>query len=140
VLVLEWGNGGTPPDPDRRYGSPSDLDAAFRGRLAEAGYKIVVNGQSATSITLRLTPQNRALCDSMEGTNSDYSCHTVSRGVISFSSTEASAKMPQRIDVSPRCADSKVSMSMAGFGRYAADLLIYALASDPKPARPTMKC
>jgi hypothetical protein len=140
VVVFDWSNGATPPDPDRRYGAPSELEAAFRSRLTAAGYRIATNPPASGTITLRLTPQTRALCDTMEGTNPDYSCHSVARAAILFSSSEPNAAPNTRIDVNPRCSDPKVSMAMARFGQYAADLVIYTLAPDPKPGRPNAKC
>jgi hypothetical protein len=43
VVVFHWSNGSTPPDPDRRYGAPSELEAAFKARLSQAGYKIAAS-------------------------------------------------------------------------------------------------
>jgi hypothetical protein len=140
VVVFDWANGSTPPDPDRRYGAPSELEAAFRARLTQAGYKIAASLPAPGTITLRLTPQPRALCDTMEGTNPDYSCHSVARASILFSASEASTAPNTRIDVNPRCSDPKLSMTMTKFGQFAADLVIYTLAPDPKPARPNAKC
>jgi hypothetical protein len=128
LLVFDWSNGSTPPDPDRRYGAPSDLESAFRSRLTAAGYKLATSAPASTTITIRLTPQTRALCDVMEGMNPDYSCHTVARATIT------------RIDVTPRCRDPKLSITMAQFGQYAGDLVVYTLAPDPKPGRPNAKC
>lgn len=140
AVVFDWSNGGSPPDPDRRYGAPSELEAAFRARLTEAGYKIAANPPAPGTITLRLTPQTRALCDTMEGMNPDYSCHTVARAAILFSASDPKAAPSAHVDVSPRCSDPKVSMAMAKFGQYAAELVIYTLAADPKPGRPNAKC
>jgi hypothetical protein len=140
LLVFDWSNGSTPPDPDRRYGAPSELEAAFRSRLASAGYKIATSPPAAGTMTVRLTPQPRALCDTMEGMNPDYSCHTVARAVIVFSASAPNAAPNTRVDVSPRCADPKLSMTMARFGEYAADLVVFTLAPDPKPGRPNTRC
>ena len=140
VVIFDWSNGSTPPDPDRRYGAPSELEAAFRSRLTAAGYKIAANPPAPSTITLRLTPQTRALCDTMEGMNPDYSCHTVARATIVFSASEPNAAPNTRVDVNPRCSDPKVSMAMAKFGQFAADLVIYTLSADPKPGRPNAKC
>jgi len=140
VVVFDWSNGGSPPDPDRRYGASSELEATFRSRLTAAGYKIAANPPAPGTITVRLTPQTRALCDTMEGMNPDYSCHTVARASILFSATDPTAAPKAHVDVSPRCSDPKVSMTMATFGQFAADLVIYTLAADPKAARPNTKC
>ena len=140
LLVFDWSNGGSPPDPDKRYGSPTDLEQAFRTRLATAGFKIATSAPAANTITLRLTPQTRALCDTMEGMNPDYSCHSVSRATILFAASDPNASPIARIDVSPRCRDPKVAITMAQFGQYAGDLVIYNLSPDPKPSRPSAKC
>jgi hypothetical protein len=140
LLVFDWSNGSTPPDPDRRYGGPSDLESAFRSRLTAAGYKLATSASAPTTITIRLTPQTRALCDTMEGMNPDYSCHTVARATILFSSGDPNANPNTRIDVTPRCRDPKLSITMAQFGQYAGDLVVYTLAPDPKPGRPSAKC
>jgi len=140
VVVFDWSNGSTPPDPDRRYGAPSELEAVFRTRLTQAGYKIAASPPAPGTITVRLTPQNRALCDSMEGTNPDYSCHSVARASVVFSASESNVAPNTRVDVSPRCSDPKLSMTMAKFGQFAADLVVYTLAPDPKPPRPNAKC
>ena len=140
LVTFDWSNGSTPPDPDRRYGAPTDLESAFRARLTEAGYRITNSLPASTTITLRLTPQTRALCDTMEGMNPDYSCHTVARATILFSGGDPNAKPITRIDVTPRCRDPKLSITMAQFGQYGGDLVVYSLAPDPKPARPSAKC
>jgi hypothetical protein len=140
LLVFDWSNGSTPPDPDRRYGAPSDLESAFRSRLTAAGYNLATSSTAPTTITIRLTPQTRALCDVMEGMNPDYSCHTVARATILFSIGEPNANPNIRIDVTPRCRDPKLSITMAQFGQYAGDLVVYTLAPDPKPGRPNAKC
>jgi hypothetical protein len=140
LVVFDWSNGSTQPDPDRRYGSPSDLESAFRAKLTAAGYKLTASPPAAATITVRLTPQKRALCDTMEGMNPDYSCHTVARGTILFSTGDASANPTARIDVTPRCRDPKLSISMSQFGQYAGDLVVYTLAADPKAGRPSAKC
>jgi hypothetical protein len=140
LLVFDWSNGSTQPDPDRRYGGPSDLEAAFRARLTAAGYKIATTPSAPNTITIRLTPQTRALCDTMEGMNPDYSCHTVARAAIVFTSSEPNATQNSRIDVTPRCRDPKLSITMAQFGQYAGDLVVYTLSPDPKPGRPNAKC
>jgi hypothetical protein len=140
AVMFDWSNGSTPPDPDRRYGAPSELEAAFRSRLTAAGYKVAASQPASATITVRLTPQTRALCDAMEGMNPDYSCHTVARATIVFSSSEPNAAPTARVDVNPRCADPKLSMTMAKFGEYAADLVVFTLAPDPKPGRPNTRC
>ena len=70
----------------------------------------------------------RAICESMSGTNTDYSCHTVDRAAITVRQEEAEAKQIPRLDVIARCSDPKVSVSFAQFGRYAAEMLAYTAA------------
>jgi len=40
VVVFDWSNGSTPPDPDRRYGAPSELEAAFQARLSQGATRL----------------------------------------------------------------------------------------------------
>lgn len=137
-VVFEWGNNNNPPDPDRRYGAPSDLESVFVSRLQELGFKTSRGAGAASSITVRLTPLNRAICESMSGTNTDYSCHTVDRAAITLRQEEAAKPVP-RIDVIARCSDPKVSVTFAQFGRYAAEMLAYTVAGS-KGSRPSVKC
>src|SRR5258705_9525357 len=71
-VVFEWGNASTPPDVDRKYGAPSELENAFLSGLQSGGWRVVASqSQSSMTITVRLTPQNKALCDTMPGVNPD---------------------------------------------------------------------
>jgi len=137
-VTFEWGNGSTPPDPDRRYGAPSDLESVFLSRLQELGFKTARGGDAASSITVRLTPLNRAICESMSGTNTDYSCHTVDRAAITVRQEEAGKPIP-RVDVIARCSDPKVSVTFAQFGKYAAEIFAYTVGGS-KGSRPSVKC
>lgn len=137
-VTFEWGNGNTPPDPDRRYGSPTDMESIFLSRLQELGFKTARGGETMSAITVRLTPLNRAICDSMSGTNTDYSCHTVDRAAITIRQDEGAKPVP-RVDVIARCSDPKVSVTFAQFGRYAAEVLAYTIAGS-KGSRPSVKC
>ena len=137
-VTFEWGNGNTPPDPDRRYGAPSDMESVFISRLQELGFKVSRGGEAMSAITVRLTPLNRAICESMSGTNTDYSCHTVDRAAITVRQEETAKPIP-RIDVIARCSDPKVSVTFAQFGRYAAEMLAYTVAGG-KGSRPAVKC
>jgi hypothetical protein len=137
-VTFEWGNGNTPPDPDRRYGAPSDMESVFISRLQELGFKVSRGAEALSAITVRLTPLNRAICESMSGTNTDYSCHTVDRAAITVRQEETAKPVP-RIDVIARCSDPKVSVSFSQFGRYAADMLAYMVAGG-KGSRPAVKC
>ncbi len=137
-VIFEWGNGNSPPDPDRRYGAPSDMESLFISRLQELGIRTTRGGDGAASITVRLTPLNRAICESMSGTNTDYSCHTVDRAAITVRQEEGAKQVP-RIDVIARCSDPKVSITFAQFGRYAAEMLAYTMAGS-KGSRPSAKC
>ena len=137
-VTFEWGNGNTPPDPDRRYGAPTDMESVFISRLQELGFKTARGGETASAITVRLTPLNRAICESMSGTNTDYSCHTVDRAAITVRQDETAKPIP-RMDVIARCSDPKVSVTFAQFGRYAAEIFAY-MAAGGKGSRPSVKC
>lgn len=140
-IVFDWGNGGNPPDVDRRYGAPSELESTFISGLQAAGFRLAASGQpSSMTITLRLTAQNRALCDALPGVNPDYSCHTVQRGAVVFTPNDSTQKQVSRIDVNPRCSDPKVFPRFAEFGRYAAEMLVYQLVNEGKSQRPSIKC
>jgi|SRR3954468_12178139 len=138
AVTFEWGNGNNIPDPDRRYGSPSDMETIFLARLQELGIRTTRAGDSPSTITVRLTPLNRAICESMSGTNTDYTCHTVDRAAITVRQADAAKQVP-RIDVIARCSDPKMSVTFAQFGRYAAEMLAYTVAGS-KESRPTTKC
>jgi len=138
AVTFEWGNGNNIPDPDRRYGAPTDMESVFLSRLQELGFKTVRGGDAASSIAVRLTPLNRAICESMSGTNTDYSCHTVDRAAITVRQEEAGKQVP-RVDVIARCSDPKVSVTFAQFGRYAAEIFAYTAAGG-KGQRPAVKC
>ena len=137
-VTFEWGNGNTPPDPDRRYGAPADMESVFLSRLQELGFKTSRAGEAMSAITVRLTPLNKAICESMSGTNTDYSCHTVDRAAITVRQEETAKPVP-RIDVIARCSDPKMSVTFAQFGRYAAEMLAYTVAGS-KGSRPSVKC
>ena len=137
-VTFEWGNGNTPPDPDRRYGAPTDMESVFLSRLQELGFKTARGGEASSAITVRLTPLNRAICESMSGTNTDYSCHTVDRAAITVRQDETARPIP-RIDVIARCSDPKVSVTFAQFGRYAAEIFAYTVDGSKGP-RPSVKC
>jgi hypothetical protein len=139
AVTFEWGNANTLPDPDRRYGAPSDMESMFLSRLQELGFRTARSGEAASTITVRLTPLNRAICESMSGTNTDYSCHTVDRAAITVRQENAESTPIPRVDVIARCADPKVSVSFAQFGRYAAEIFAYAAAGS-KGSRPAVKC
>ena len=138
AVTFEWGNGNSPPDPDRRYGAPSDMESVFLSRLQELGFNVARGGEAMSAITVRLTPLSRAICDQMSGTNTDYSCHTVDRAAITVRQDETAKPVP-RVDVIARCSDPKVSITFAQFGRYAAEMLAYTVAGS-KGSRPSAKC
>ena len=140
-IVYDWGNGGTSPDVDRRYGAPSELEANLTGGLASAGWRFASSGQtSSMTITVRISPQNKALCDTMPGVNPDYTCHTVSRAAIVFTPNDSTQKPISRIDVNPRCSDPKNYPTFAQFGKFAAETLIYTIVNEGKGQRPNVKC
>jgi hypothetical protein len=141
-IVFEWGSsGGSQPDVDRRFGSPADVELSFINGLAARGWKVATNGASSVvTITVRLTPQNKVLCEAMPGVNPDYSCHTVSRAAVVFVSTDTALKAPNRIDVNARCSDPKSSPSYKEFGRYAAEWVAWNVVEQGKGSRPAIKC
>jgi hypothetical protein len=140
-VVFDWGNGGSSPDVDRRYGAPSDLESSFLSGLTSAGFRITSTGQpSAMTITMRISPQNKALCDTMPGVNPDYTCHTVQRASVLFTANDSTVKQLQRIEVNPRCSDPKVFPTFTQFGRFAAETLIFQLVNDGKGQHPAIKC
>lgn len=140
-VIFDWGNGGgTTPDVDRRFGAPSTLESVFGETLSGAGWKVKGGADAVVTLTVRVTPQTRALCEAMPGVNPDYSCHTVSRAAVLFNSSDAALKMPGRVDIVPRCSDPKAFPSFAQFGRYAAEVVLFAVVNDGKGQRPTVKC
>jgi hypothetical protein len=135
-VAFEW-SGGNAPDPDRRYGSPGDLEQAFVSRLEALGFDI--EDHAASVLTLRVTMENAAMCDAMPGTDTDMSCHTASRASVVFASSDPAVKAPAPVDVHPHCADPKILPKMVDFGRYAAEWTSYA-AGGEKGTRPSTKC
>jgi hypothetical protein len=138
IVIFDWG--GTPPDADRRYGNSSDLESAFLSQLRDLGYTILPSGNAAMTITLRITTTNRALCDSMEGTNPDYTCRTATRAFAVFAPNDSTARGLPRVDINPRCPDPTRLLTMSQFGHYAAAFVAYMSSPDPKPARPSARC
>jgi hypothetical protein len=141
VVTFEWGNSGSvPPDPDRRYGAPSELESSFVSGLQQAGLQVSRSGAAPTVLLVRITPQNRALCDAAVGTNPDYSCHTAQRAAITIQRSDSVKGGVTRVDINPRCTDPKSLPSFTQFGQFAADYFIY-MASGQKGHRPTsIKC
>lgn len=141
VITFEWGNGGAmPPDPDRRYGAPSELESAFIERLQELGFNVSRTGAASTTLAVRIMPHDRALCDMSVGTNPDYSCHTAERAMITIQQADAPAKSVRRVDVNPRCADPKMLPTFQQFGRYVADYFGYMLGDRKGPRPASIKC
>lgn len=139
-IVYDWGSGGNPPDIDRMFGSPAAMEVSFAKALTDAGWRIVSGtGNSAMVITLRPVVQNRVSCDTMAGTNTDLSCHTVGRAIASFVSNDSSMKAPNRVEVVARCSDPKNYPTFQQFGQYAGEMIVFQMAGG-KGARPTVKC
>jgi hypothetical protein len=141
-IVFEWGNSGAnPPDVDRRFGAPADLETGFLSALSAAGWKVATNaGSSGVMVTVRLTPQNKVLCEAMPGVNPDYTCHTVNRAAIVFVSGDSAIKAPSRVDVNARCSDPKSNPTYKEFGRFAADWVTWNVVTQQKGQRPSVKC
>lgn len=141
VVTFEWGNSGSmPPDPDRRYGAPSELEAAFLTGLQQAGLQVVRSGQSVTTLLVRITPQNKALCDLAAGTNPDYSCHTVQRASITIQQNDTPKGGVRRVDINPRCTDSQMSPTFRQFGGFAAEYFIFMVSGQQGKRPTTIKC
>jgi len=136
-VTFDWGNGGSAPDDDKVYGAPAGLESAFIRALNEAGWRTEAG---TMMIMLRLTPQNRVSCEAMAGTNTDMSCHTVNRAVVSFTSSDTSVKAPGRVEVVPRCSDPKNWPTFAQFGQYAGQMVVYQVEKGGKGPRPSLKC
>jgi len=137
VVTFEWGSSGAmPPDPDRRYGAPSELESTFLSGLEQAGLQVARDGSAPTTLLVRITPQNKALCDMAVGTDPDYSCHTVQRASITIQQTENPKGGLRRVEVNPRCTDPKASPTFTQFGRFAANYFLF-MANGQKGQRPT---
>ncbi|HXT15218.1 MAG TPA: hypothetical protein VN706_06285 [Gemmatimonadaceae bacterium] len=139
-VVFDWGGSATLPDPDRHFGLPSELEASFLSTLQSGGMHVTAGQAGSLVITVRLTPQDRVLCETMPGMYPDYSCHTVQRASVVFASSDASVKLPGRVDVSPRCSDPVLHPAYAAFGQFAAQTVIYTVLNGGKGDRPTIKC
>ena len=140
VVTFEWGSSSSnAPDPDRRYGAPTDLESSFLSNLQQAGFSVTRTGQSATTLLVRLTPQNKALCDVAVGTNPDYSCHTVQRANIVIQGGDSKAGV-NHVDVNPRCTDPQVYPSYAQFGRFAAEYFVYMVGGQKGERPRSIKC
>ncbi len=141
IIMFAWGNGGSmPPDPDRRYGAPSELESAFITRLQELGFKASRTGPAPATLLVRIMPHDRALCDMSVGTDPDYSCHTAERATITIQQADAPAKAVRRVDVNPRCADPKMLPTFPQFGRYAAEYFGYMVVDRKGPRPASIKC
>ncbi len=139
-VLFDWGSGqAAAPDADRVYGAPGDIESAFIARLTDAGFRFV-QGSAPMTMTVRLSPQNRVLCDAMPGVNPDYSCHTVSRASVIFVANDSSVKAPGRVEIQPRCSDPKMYPTMRQFGVFAAETVIYTVLNQQKGSRPQVKC
>lgn len=137
VVTFEWGSSGSmPPDPDRRYGAPSELESSFLSGLQQAGLQVSRSGPAPITILVRVTPQTRALCDAAVGTNPDYSCHTVQRAAITVQRSDSVKGGVTRVEINPRCTDPKALPTFTQFGQFAAEYFIY-MARGQKGHRPT---
>ena len=140
AIVFDWGEGGGPPDVDRIYGSPRTMEAEFAKVLSDAGWAIV-RGTPDASIVLTFRPvvQNGVRCEKMSGTNTDVSCHTVSRGTAMFATSDSTVQLPHRVEIIPRCSDPKAYPSFVEFGRFAGEMVLYQ-AAGCKWSRPVIRC
>ena len=137
LVVFEWGNSSSmPPEPDRRYGSPSELESAFLGGVQQAGLQVMRSGQAPVTLLVRIMPLDRALCDAAVGTDPDYTCHTAQRATITIQQAETPKGGLRHVDVNPHCTDPKTSPSFAQFGRFAADYFVF-MVNGQRGRRPT---
>jgi hypothetical protein len=140
AIVFDWGNGGAAPDVDRIYGSPSTMEAEFTKVLRDAGWAMTTGTTDAAIVlTFRPVVQNRVRCEKMSGTNTDMSCHTMSRGTVMFASSDSTVEAPHRVEIVPRCSDPKAYPSFAEFGRFAGEWVVFQTAGG-KGSRPSIKC
>jgi len=140
AIVFDWGEGGTAPDVDRIYGSPSTMEAQFAKVLSDAGWQVVRGTPNASVvITFRPALQNRVRCEKMSGTNTDLSCHTVGRGTVMFASSDSAVQAPRRVEIIPRCSDPQAYPTFAEFGQFAGEMVVFQTAGG-KGSRPAIKC
>jgi len=138
-VIFDWG--GTIPDVDKRFGAPSTMESTFLGTLGSAGWKVSPSvATTPLTMTVRLTKQERAMCDQMSGVNPDMSCHTVSRAAIIFTANDSTQKPVPRVEVAPHCSDPKSNPTFVQFGQYAAEYVTYMIVNEGKGQRPSLKC
>ena len=141
LVEFEWGNSGAmPPDPDRRYGAPSDLESAFLSGLAQAGLQVARTGQAPTTLLVRIMPKDKALCDLAVGTDPDYSCHTVQRATITIQQNDSPKGGVRHVELNPRCTDTKALPTFGQFGRFAAEYFVFMASGQQGRHSTTIKC
>lgn len=141
VVVFEWGNSGAlPPEPDRRYGAASDLESSFLSGLEQSGLQVSRTGQAPTTLLVRITPKNKALCDMAVGTDPDYSCHTADRATITIQQSDSPKGGVRHVELNPRCSDTKASPTFAQFGRFAAEYFVFVAGGQKGHHSTTIRC
>lgn len=144
ALVFDWGPGKTSSNygPDRRYGSGDDFEAKVRFALGEHGIRTKDGPVEGTlTLTLRTRMKEKAMCDQMPGTNTDYNCVAVQELAVTFSSGDPATKAPGAIRIPNRCGSNDVFMTMQAFGQYCADMIWYSLEGEKaKAKKPVGRC
>lgn len=143
ILDFDWGSGQSAASipKDRRYGAGTDFEAALKLRLAEQGFRYTdAGGTGGLKISMRLAMMN-ALCDFMPGLNPDRTCKTLRSIDVTFAPNDATIKRFGSQRITNRCGDPNQVMTMAQFGRYAADMIFYVIEGEQaKAAKPVAKC
>ncbi|HLA91452.1 MAG TPA: hypothetical protein VJL28_13580 [Gemmatimonadaceae bacterium] len=144
VLVFDWGPGKTSSNygPDRRYGSGDDFEAKVRAALREHGIRTTdAPAGGALTLTLRMRMKEKAMCDQMPGTNTDFSCTAMQELAVTYTSGDPATKPPGAIRISNRCGSNDLFMTMQAFGQYCADMIWYSLEGEKAKARkPVARC
>ena len=143
IVIFDWGSGRSAADygPDRKYGSADEFENRVRSLLTSAGLRLATSASpGAATISLRPTMRPKSMCDAMPGTNTDYSCTAMSDLQVFFTSGDPATKAPGAFRVSNRCGGD-VYMTMAAFGQYAAEMVIFTLeGARTKMNRPSAHC
>lgn len=140
VIAFDWGSqSAASHGSDRRYGPAADLESHLPRLLEERGLRVATAGSAVLTMTVR--PKVRfAMCDQMAGTDTNYTCKTISEVQIQFMSSDTT-RTPNAVRVTNRCGAGDTFMTVMDFARYTADMVAYQLAEDKsRGRRPTSKC
>ena len=143
-LIVDWGVGKTMADmpPDRKYGAPAEFDDAIRAALrVHEITAVLASAESKVAIRLVATYKTRVLCDDMPGTMPDRTCATIGEAIANFSTTDPAIKVPTAVRMINRCGATGAVMSMKQFGKFAGDMIWFALEGEQQKAnKPAGKC